>query len=173
MRPVEKWLLLLSAAATAVTGGVYAWMRYLLEPVDPWAVIHHPLEPWMLKAHILVSPVLVFAVGMISVGHVWRHLRSRVRSGRRSGLVTALAFLPMVGSGYLIQSLTSPLALRWLVAIHLVTGTLFGSGVALHFREFLRQRQPAAQAADPQGAAPPNGSQPRENPGLPDPERVR
>ena len=149
MTPFEKWLLLLSAAGTALTGAVYAWMRYLLEPVEPWAVIHHPLEPWVLKAHILVAPLLVFAVGMIAVSHVWKHFRSGARSGRRTGVLGMGMFVPMVVSGYLVQALTQPSLLLATVVLHVATGTLFAVGLALHFREFLRRRslRPEAEAA--------------------------
>ena len=154
MKPFEKWLLLASAAGTALTGGVYAWMRYLLEPVDPWAVIHHPLEPWVLKAHILISPTLVFAVGMVATGHVWKHLRGRVRPGRRTGVLTSALFVPMVVSGYLIQSLTSVSWLRWMVVAHVLTGALFAAGLALHFADFLRRRGASAPRAGSARRAP-------------------
>ena len=83
MSPFQKWLVLSSAIVGTVTGLVLGWMKYLMQPTDPWAVINHPLEPWVLKAHILAVPVLVFAVGMVAVDHIWKHYRAGVRSGRR------------------------------------------------------------------------------------------
>lgn len=133
MTPFQKWLLLGSSAATTLTGVIYAWMKYLLEPVEPWAVINHPLQPWMLKAHILVAPVLVFALGLVTVDHIWKHYRSRVRPRRRSGLSMMWLVIPMVATGYLIQAVTHAGWLQALVIAHLATGALYALGLAVHW----------------------------------------
>ena len=154
----EKWLLLTSALATAVTGLVFAWMRYLMAPTDPWAVIHHPLEPWVLKAHILAAPVLVFAVGLIAVSHAWSHFRARVRPGRRSGLLLMASFVPMVVSGYLIQAVTAERLLGLLVVVHDLTGVLFALALALHAREFARRKEPKLAAGRRSAEPAPEGT---------------
>ena len=46
----------ISHAATLLVGGtglVYAWMRYLVHPADPFAVVNHPLQPLAQHLHIL------------------------------------------------------------------------------------------------------------------------
>lgn len=138
MRRPTKWLLLGSSLATGITGVVYAWMKYLMEPSEPWAVINHPLQPWMLKAHILAAPVLVFAFGLIAVDHVWKHFRCLVPAGRRSGILAGALFAPMVMSGYLIQVFTHPGWLRAMVWAHLATGTVYLVAFLLHQRLFRR-----------------------------------
>ena len=155
MNAFEKWLVLTSAVVATVTGVVLGWMKYLLEPTDPWAVINHPWEPWVLKAHILAVPVLVFAVGMVAIDHIWKHYRAGVRSGRRSGILTMTVFAPMAVSGYLVQSVTAPLLLTVVVSVHLATGGLFAVGLALHAREFLKRRGgpvPGSKARLPRSA---------------------
>ena len=132
MTRFEKWSVWVTSAATVVTGVVYMWMKYLLSPTEPWAVINHPLQPWVLKAHILVSPLLVFAVGAIATRHVWKHFKSGVRSARRSGLTVGLVAGPMVVSGYLIQTLTDAGWLRAMIVAHLATGVLYALGLAVH-----------------------------------------
>lgn len=138
MTRFERWCVVATSAGTAVTGVGYLWIRYFMEPVDPFSVINHPLQPWFLKAHILVSPFLLFAVGAIAVRHVWRHYRQRVRPGRRTGLATALSLLPMVLTGYLIQSVTHEGWLTGIALSHVGLGLLFTAGVALHY--FLARR---------------------------------
>ena len=172
MSAFQKWLLWTSSALTTVTGLVYAWMKYLLEPVDPWAVINHPLEPWVLKAHILVGPVLVFAFGLIAVDHVWKHFRCRVPLGRKSGMSAGLSFAPMVVTGYLIQAVTHTGWLTALVVAHLATGLLYVLGLVVHQKIFRRRGngrrltvgegsagRPAARAAPP-GRSPGSGDSP-------------
>ncbi len=78
-------LLVSSTVATTLTGAGYFWAKYLVRADDPWAVISHPLEPWFLKAHIVVVPILLLALGLFVAQHVSRHyalgtLRTRIRA---------------------------------------------------------------------------------------------
>ena len=125
MSTFQKWLLWSTSALTGVTGLVYWWMEEFLEPISEFAVINHPWQPFMLKAHIVVAPLLVFAVGVIWMGHIWKHIRTSVRRARRTGLTTVALIAPMVVSGYLIQALTSPGLLTALAWIHLVGGAAY------------------------------------------------
>lgn len=156
MSPFQRWLLWGSSLATGVTGLVYWWMKNRMEPVDPWAVINHPLQPWVLKAHILVAPVMVFAVGLIAGEHIWRHWRQGVKAGRRSGLTAMWVFVPMVLSGYLIQAVTHTGWLQALVWTHLATGILYLVGLVGHHRLF-RQGTAAPRRAPEHTAPSPAG----------------
>ncbi len=132
MTRFERWAVWTTSAATTVTGLAYLWLKYGLEPAGPWAVVSHPLQPWALKAHILVAPFLVFAVGMIVTRHIWRHIRTGVREGHRSGLAAFLSLAPMVVTGYLIQTVTHETWLRWLVVAHVVSSLVFVVGLVAH-----------------------------------------
>lgn len=156
MSPFQRWLVWGSSVATGVTGVAYWWMKNRMEPVDPWAVINHPLQPWMLKAHILVAPVMVFAVGLIAGEHIWRHWRQGVKAGRRSGGAAMWVFVPMVLSGYLIQAVTHTGWLEALVWTHLVTGVVYLLGLVAHHR-FFRKRATEAQRVPGHSAPSPAG----------------
>lgn len=140
MRTAVRRLTWASSVATALTGVVYAWMKYMMHPVDPWAAINHPLQPWVLEAHILVAPVLVFCLGMIVVDHAWKRFRAGMAEGRRSGITVAVSVAPMVLTGYLIQTVTGARTLTALAWIHGVTGVLYLGGLVLHHRWFRRTR---------------------------------
>ena len=136
MKSFPRWLLIVSSLVTGVTGLVYFWMKHFLVPTDPFAVVGHPLEPWMLKAHIVAAPVLVFALGLITVDHIWKHYRCLVPAGRRSGIVAMWMIVPMVVTGYLIQVVTS---VGWLAALawtHLGVGIVYLVGLLAHQRVF-------------------------------------
>jgi len=153
----EKWALGLTTAATAVTGIGLFVTKYLMQTDDPWAVINHPLEPWFLKAHILVAPTLVFALGMIAAHHVWPYLKTGLRSGLRSGIVTSLVTVPMVLSGHLIQIITVPDWLKGIAIIHIATAFLFTTAFVGHrLRVRWRRRGERLQAvrAVPERARP-------------------
>lgn len=152
MTRFERWSVLLTTAATVLTGVGYFWAKYLVRSPDPWAVINHPLQPWLLKAHILVAPLLVFAVGLIALRHIWRHLRSGNRGGRRSGLAMALGFGPMVVSGYLVQAVTAPGWLQALAIAHIVLGVVYAIGFVIHQVVLARSQAGQVEGAAESGA---------------------
>jgi hypothetical protein len=108
-------------------------MKEMLTPPEAWAVVNHPLQPWMLKTHILVAPLQVFSVGLITSRHIWPRLKGGVKRGRASGVTAALAFLAMVISGYTLQVLTGDLLIRIVTWGHLILGVVFSVGLALHW----------------------------------------
>ncbi len=132
MTALERWLFWTSAAAATVTGGVYVWMKYLLTGSDPYSVVHHPLQPLVLKLHIMVAPVLVFALGIFAVRHIWPQLTLGHPVARRSGLTTALVAGPMILTGYLIQVFTDERWLRVVAWAHIALGMGFALGVVVH-----------------------------------------
>lgn len=132
MTPFARWLIWTSSVATGTTGVVYWWMKNLMEPLNEWAVINHPLQPWVLKAHIVSAPVLVFAVGLIATNHIWKHFQNAVRLGRRSGVTTMWVVGPMIISGYLIQAVTHPSGLAVVVWLHVLTGLIYLTAFGLH-----------------------------------------
>lgn len=129
----RRTALLLHAVTFLLTasGLVYAAMHYLMEPVDPFAVVNHPLEPYMLQAHLVAAPVLVFLIGVILHSHILLKHENGVISGRRSGLLLAWLFGVMVLSGYLLQVFTST-GHRLLFWLHLCSGSLWALGYAAH-----------------------------------------
>ncbi len=140
MTRFQRVLLWTSTGLTAATGLLYMWMKYGMTAPDPWAVANHPLQPWVLKAHILAAPTMLFAVGMVWSGHVWRHWASRLPTGRRTGAITGLVFGPLVLTGYLIQAVTAPVLLGVVTWSHIGLGVVCGAGLVLH-RQALRGRR--------------------------------
>ena len=148
MKQFQKWLLVGSSLATGVTGIVYFWMKRFLVSEDPFVMVGHPLEPWLLKAHILTAPVLLFALGLVTMDHVWKNYRCLVPAGRRSGIAATGVIVPMVATGYLIQVTTS---IGWLSALgwtHLGAGVFYLLSLLLHQRVF-RKRASIAAATVP------------------------
>jgi hypothetical protein len=128
----ERWAVWSTSVATFLTGVVYLWMKYLLVSDDPLAVVNHPWQPLVLKLHILVAPLLTFSIGLVMLRHVWRHLRERMRSGRRSGLLTMVVLGPMIVTGYLLQAITHEGWLEAMAIFHIGLGLLYGAGLLAH-----------------------------------------
>jgi hypothetical protein len=132
VKPFAKRLLIWSSVATGITGLVYFWMDRMLEPISEFAAINHPLQPLVLKAHILVAPLLVFALGIIGLDHIWKYLRGTMHRARRSGVAGTWMIVPMVATGYLIQAVTAPLWLEVLGWTHVATGVVYLGALAVH-----------------------------------------
>lgn len=132
MSRIEAWFLHLSTALVGVTGLVYAWMLYLVEPADPFSVAHHPLQPLTQHAHVVMAPFLIFAVGLIWRRHVWSSWRGGNPDRRRSGLALASTFGPMALSGYLLQVAVDPTWKKICVVLHVATSLLWLAGYLGH-----------------------------------------
>lgn len=146
MTPFERWSVWLTTAGTLITGVVYWWMKDVMTTTDPWSVINHSLQPWVLKAHILIAPLLVFSVGLITSRHIWRHYRMGVGKGRKSGVLAALSFIVLVVSGYVLQVVTGETLVRVLGWVHLGLGIIYSVGVAAHWPA-TRSRSARTEAA--------------------------
>lgn len=126
------WLTWISSTFVGATGLVFAVMKYLMQGEDPFSAYNHPLQPWMLAAHILLAPALVLALGWVWGTHAAPQLNGRGRRdtrdrriGTRSGLANVTFGLVMILSGYWMQ-VTALETLRLTMAwTHGVSGTLF------------------------------------------------
>jgi hypothetical protein len=119
-------------------------MKYFLVTDDPFAVANHPLQPAVLKAHIIVAPLLTFAIGLVALRHVWKHIQAGVRRGRRSGLSMAVMVAPMILTGYFIQAVTGEGLLRAMAVSHIAFGVVYALGLVAHqvtMRGTARRRQ--------------------------------
>ena len=132
MSRFEAFFLHLSNVLVGGTGLVYAWMIYLAEPADPYAVVSHPWQPHLQHLHVLAAPLLVFAAGLIWRRHVVACWKQGIRQRHRSGVSLALTLVPMVVSGYLIQTAVEPGWRQAWVWIHLVTAALWVLGYLVH-----------------------------------------
>ena len=115
-----------ATVVTAGTGLAYLWMKYLLVAEDPFSVINHPWQPLMLKIHIVVSPFVVFGLGLLAGVHGRPPIPAgHGPRGGRSGVVNVIAAVLMVSSGYLIQTITHEAARLGMSILHISTGALF------------------------------------------------
>jgi hypothetical protein len=121
----EAWLLHVANALVGGTGLVYGVMRYFMAPIGDAGVVNHPLQPLVQHAHLWTAPVLVFAFGHIWHRHAWSYYRSPQREGRRSGVTLLMMAVPMILSGYFIQTAVSEFwRLTWIV-VHVGTALLW------------------------------------------------
>lgn len=132
MSRLVAWSVHLSFLAAGITGCVYGYMRLVLEPADEFSILHHPDEPGWRAAHIVLSPILLFACGLIWRTHVWARVISGFEERRWTGLALFALLLPMGLSGYLLQvSEAENLRTLWSWT-HAITGAIWVLAYAGH-----------------------------------------
>jgi hypothetical protein len=119
-------------ALTAATGIVFAWMKYGMKSADPFSVANHPWQPFMLSAHVVVAPLLVFAFGWIFNDHIWAKFRTPAAPQRGTGIWSMAAIVPMTLSGYLLQVSTAEAVRQAMAIAHWVSSGLFVLAYAVH-----------------------------------------
>lgn len=126
------WFLHLSTILVGGSGLIFAWMLYLLEPTDPYALVSHPRQPDVQHLHVLTAPFLVFGCGILWIGHIWSRIRSGYQGRRKTGIALTVLVIPMILSGYLLQvSVDEALRDFWIIA-HVATSCLWLIVYAVH-----------------------------------------
>lgn len=144
MTKPEAWTVHISQALVLGSGLVYGYMAYFAKSEDPYAIFNHPWQGDVQHAHLLLAPMLVFAIGLVWSRHIWNRVRSGFRPRRRSGLTLALLFLPVALSGYLVQVIEEPDWRSWVGWSHSALSVVWALVYALHL---LSPRSQAAESA--------------------------
>ena len=131
MSRAQLLLLHLANLAVAGTGLVYAWMRYLVEPADEWAVVNHPWQPHLQHIHVLAAPLLVFALGLMWSAHVISKFKNGSKN-RVVGIGLTTLFLPMAVSGYLLQVAVNPGWRQAWTWVHIASSLLWVAAFSAH-----------------------------------------
>ena len=131
MTRAQVALLQLSLLGMALTGLVFAWMKYFMKSDDPFAVVNHPWQPHLMTAHVLLGPVAVFAIGWIFGNHIWPAYRGGAPN-RISGIVSMLFIVPMTLSGYLMQVSVADATRKAFAVSHWVSVGFFLIGYVAH-----------------------------------------
>jgi hypothetical protein len=135
----HAWYSHLATVIVSATGILYCWMKYFVVSDDPFSVINHPLQPYMLDLHLLTAPLFVFAFGLIFESHIQRKLKIGISVNRRSGLAAVIMFWLMVLSGYGLQIGTSDTFSRTSLVLHLASSALFFVSYLMHQAVTFRQ----------------------------------
>ena len=115
----------------AVSGLAYAGMKYLMEPSDPFSAYGHPAQPYALGIHVLVSPILLFVLGVAYGAHALREARAgRWRSGTRLLLILLTVVAPM--SGFVLQVAAATAGHDAIAWLHGLSATALAIGIVVH-----------------------------------------
>ena len=132
MTPWEIRLQHLVNVLVVGTGLAYGYFKYFAQGTSAYSSVISPNEPIFHDAHVLVVPSLVFACGLIWNSHVLKNLKTARKVKRSSGLGLIIILLPMVATGYLVQTAVDESWRRTWVWIHLVTSGVWTMSYIVH-----------------------------------------
>lgn len=122
----------LSIALTAITGLVFAVMKYLMTNDDDFAVVNHPWQPHMLAAHVVVAPAVLFILGWVFANHMLPKWRFGDGQNQRTGLAAMWLIAPMALSAYLLQVATNETLREVMAWAHGITSAIFVAAYVTH-----------------------------------------
>ena len=132
MTRAEKYIFIAVNALVGGTGIVYGWYRYFAKSDDPFSVVNHPAQPLWQHLHIWTAPLLVFAFGHFFHQHALLYWKAGTTPGRRSGLSMLALAVPMIVSGYLLQTSVDDVWRQIWIVTHVAASLLWIAGVAAH-----------------------------------------
>lgn len=119
-------LMHLANLSVGFTGVVYAWMLYGMTPSpEGYSVVNHPWQSHVQHAHVLVAPLLIFAIGSFWWGHALTYRQRGIREGRRTGIMMIYTATPMILSGYALQTSVSEGWRNVWVVVHVTASLLW------------------------------------------------
>ncbi len=132
MKRWEAWWNHAAIAAVSLSGVVYGVFKYFVPSSDPDSRIGHPLQPALLKAHILVAPLAVFGIGLVFRRHALARIQMGDTHGRRTGVLMVWLLVPLTMTGYLFQVFVETGTVRAAAWSHAALGVAFLLGYAVH-----------------------------------------
>lgn len=148
MTPFERLCLHIASVLALLTGALYGWLRYFGGRIGEFGPEAHPWLATAQHLHVLVVPILVFALGGLFRAHFLPMWRSGRLSGRLTGSFLALGLLPMILSGYAVQVAVDPgwrTAFAW---VHGASSLAFLGGFLAHLGRIWRERAAASKPAE-------------------------
>lgn len=122
----------LSVALTAITGIIFAVMKYFLKSDDDFAVANHPWQPHMLAAHVVLAPAALFILGWVFANHMLPKYLFGDGRNVKSGVAQMALILPMALSAYLLQVSTNETMREVMAWAHWITSAAFLLAYLIH-----------------------------------------
>ncbi len=136
-----------SALITALSGAVFALMKYFMTSSDEFAVANHPWQPYMLAAHVVAAPLFLFMLGWTFANHMVPKSRYGTHKARVTGQSSMWLIVPMAFSGYLMQIATNDAIRKAMAIAHWSTSALFAIVYLVHLIKYWMEPREAPASA--------------------------
>ncbi len=100
----ERKFILGTIYASIITGTIYGILKFFFKIEGPFGEVASPWQSDFHHLHIILSPFVLFSIGMIWKNHIWLRISTNFKKLRRTGIMLTILFFIMVLSGYFYQS---------------------------------------------------------------------
>lgn len=130
----------LASYLTIFHGVVYYVVKYFLKTETEYGIRPNDYQSIIQGAHIVLSPFLIFALGILWKSHILKFFKKKTRK-LYSGTILTLSLILISFSGYLIQVIYRPTEKEISIYIHLIfSGLYIGSYIFHHFHKRLTRK---------------------------------
>lgn len=116
---------------TILHGVVYFIFKYFMKIESEYGLRPHPYQSLTQGLHILLSPLLIFAFGLLFKDHILRMYQNAVYK-RKTGITLTLTMLIMIFSGYAVQVIYAESPKLVSAYIHIGISALFTFAYLIH-----------------------------------------
>ena len=136
MTRTEKRNILLTLAASLLSGVSIFILDSYFEVEKPWGVVSHPLLDKAKMLHYLVTPLLVLSIGFIIKSHIFKKVTNLEHEKRkRTGVTLCALLIALIYSGQSLLFITNPSIKLIFIYVHLVIGLLSGVTILIHLKK--------------------------------------
>jgi hypothetical protein len=122
---LERKFILGTVYASVLSGIFYGVLKFFFKVDGPFGQMANPWQSDLHHIHIIVSPFVLFSVGLLWKNHIWLRISTDFRKLRKTGISLTVLFFIMVLTGYFYQSSTSENSLFIWQWTHIISSCLW------------------------------------------------
>lgn len=116
---------------TIIHGVIYGIYKYFLQVESQYGPRPHPMQDLWQGIHIVLSPLLIFAFGLLWKNHIVLMYQNALIK-RRSGIILVVSMIIMIFSGYLVQVVYQEQPQKIVAILHIAISALFSFAYIVH-----------------------------------------
>ena len=128
----ERKFILVTIYASVLSGVIYGILKFFFKVQGPYGEMANPWQSDLQHIHIIVSPFVLFAIGLMWKNHIWLRITTGFKKLRKTGLMLTFLLFVMVLSGYFYQSSTNENSLKIWQWTHIISSSLWTLLFAFH-----------------------------------------
>lgn len=116
---------------TITHGVIYFVLKYFMQVESEYGLRPHPYQSLIQGIHIVLSPLLIFAFGLLFKDHIVRMYKNAIYK-RKTGITLTLTMIIMILSGYLVQVIYQQNPKMVIAYIHIAVSGVFTLAYLIH-----------------------------------------
>ncbi|MAZ49455.1 MAG: hypothetical protein CME65_12920 [Halobacteriovoraceae bacterium] len=121
----------IAAYLTILHGVIYGIYKYFFQLETEYGIRPHPSQEIWQSVHILLSPLLIFAFGLLWQNHIVRMYENAIIK-RKTGITLVIFMLLMIFSGYLVQVVYAVDLQKYSAYLHIAVSAVFVLAYLIH-----------------------------------------